>query len=329
MINFVKYRRYYYLFSAFLIIAGIVAMVISSQTYAERSIVRLSIDFVGGSLFQVRFAEIAGQTPGTVTGTEIQEAFSRAGVRDVTAQALGIGGNLSWQVRGAFEGNQAAVDAIASELTALAASKNLTFDAAFLRENVNAVSPIIGNEVSIAAVVATAVASVIVLGWIVFAFRKIKNAFRYGVCALVAMLHDVLIMIGAMSILGLLAGWQADALFVTGLLTVIGYSVQDTIVVYDRIRENEARRRGEPYEIIVNRSLMETVQRSLMTQIAVAFVLVALFLAGGGPIHQFVGVLLIGLLSGTYSSIFVAVPLVVSWEKGEIPFVNRKARAAA
>lgn len=311
MINFVKYRRYYYLFSAFLIIAGVVSMVISTQTYTERSIVRLSIDFVGGSLFQVRFAEIAGQTPGAVTGAELQEAFGRAGVRDVTAQALGIGGSLAWQVRGAFEGNQAAVDAVANEVTALAASKNLTFDAAFLRENVNAVSPIIGNEVSTAAVVATIVASIVVLGWIVFAFRKIKNAFRYGVCALVAMLHDVLIMVGAMSILGLIAGWQADALFVTGLLTVIGYSVQDTIVVYDRIRENEARRRGEPYEIIVNRSLMETVQRSLMTQIAVAFVLVALFLAGGGPIHQFVGVLLVGLLSGTYSSIFVAVPLVV------------------
>ena len=120
--------------------------------------------------------------------------------------------------------------------------------------------------------------------------------------------------------MGLVVGWQADALFLTGLLTVVGYSVQDTIVVFDRIRENETRHRGEPYEMIVNRSVTETVQRSLMTQIAVVFVLLALFLAGGGPIHEFVGVLAIGLVSGSYSSLFIAVPLLVSWEKNEFPF---------
>jgi preprotein translocase subunit SecF len=143
------------------------------------------------------------------------------------------------------------------------------------------------------------------------------------------MIHDILIMIGIMSIMGLLAGWEADALFLTGLLTVVGYSVQDTIVVFDRIRENAARHRGEPYEMIINRSIMETIQRSLSMQLVVAFVLVSLFLIGGASIHQLVGILLIGLLSGTYSSTFVAIPLLVAWDEGQLPFINRKRSAAA
>jgi preprotein translocase SecF subunit len=126
-----------------------------------------------------------------------------------------------------------------------------------------------------------------------------------------------------MSLMGLLFGWEADALFLTGLLTVVGYSVQDTIVVFDRIRENSARHRGEPYEMIVNRSIMETFSRSISMQVVVAFVLVSLFLMGGGSIRQFVGVLLIGLLSGTYSSTFTAIPLLVAWENGQLPFIGR------
>jgi preprotein translocase SecF subunit len=163
------------------------------------------------------------------------------------------------------------------------------------------------GEVTNAALIAVIVASLAVLGWIALAFRGVAGAFRYGVCAVIAMLHDILIMIGIMSIMGLLAGWEADALFLTGLLTVVGYSVQDTIVVFDRIRENAARHRGEPYAMIVNRSIMETIQRSLSLQLVVAFVLVSLFLMGGMSIHQLVGILLIGLLSGTYSSTFVAI----------------------
>lgn len=333
MINFVKRRRWYYLFSGLLITAGIIAMIISMRTYPERSIVRLSIDFVGGSLFQVNFAPIEGRGPAEISGSELEQVFSDAGLTEISTQRLGLTDTLRWQLRANFSGGEAAnkelLDKLSVGLNALAATKNVRFDEEYFRNNQSSVSPAIGNEVATAAVVATLVACLLVMSWIAFAFRTVKNSFRYGISALIAMFHDALVMVGAMSILGLVAGWEADALFLTGLLTVIGYSVQDTIVVFDRIRENDARHRGEPFELIVNRSLMETVQRSMMTQIAVAFVLVSLFLAGGGPIHQFVGVLLIGLLSGTYSSIFVAVPLVVSWEKGEIPFINRKARAAA
>jgi preprotein translocase SecF subunit len=123
---------------------------------------------------------------------------------------------------------------------------------------------------------------------------------------------------GLFSIAGLVLGWEVDALFLTALLTVIGFSVQDTIVVFDRIRENIPKRRGEDYETIVNRSLLETIHRSLATQLNAIFVLIAILLFGGATIKQFVAVLLVGLLSGTYSSIFNAVPLLVAWQKGEI-----------
>ena len=123
---------------------------------------------------------------------------------------------------------------------------------------------------------------------------------------------------GIFSIFGLLLGWEADALFLTAMLTVTGYSVQDSIVVFDRIRENMPKRRGEPYERIVNRSLLETVHRSLATQLNAMFILVALLFFGGATIRQFIATLLIVLISGTYSSIFTAVPLLVVWEKGEL-----------
>ncbi|CAG0975542.1 MAG: protein translocase subunit SecF [Anaerolinea sp.] len=329
MINFVQHRKWYYLFSGTIIVIGIIAMFISTRTYAERSIVRLSIDFVGGSLFEARFAPVEGQTPQTIEGSELEGVFAQAELSDVTAQRLGLTDTLRWQVRTSFVGNNNIVlDKLIAGLNEVAAAKNLTFDEAYFRDNLASVSPAVGNEAAIAAIVATFFASLLVMGWIAFAFRQLKHSFRYGVCALLAMLHDLLVIASAISIAGLVLGWEADALFLTAVLTVVGYSVQDTIVLFDRVRENDIRRRGEPFELIVNRSIMETVQRSLMTQIAVAFVLFALFLIGSGTIREFVGVLFIGLLSGSYSSIFIAVPLLVSWEKGELPFVNRGTKAA-
>jgi preprotein translocase SecF subunit len=333
MINFVKHRRLYFLFSGLIILAGIVAMVISTQTYKERSIIRLSIDFVSGTIFEARFSPIEGQTASPVSQADIEAIFAAAGLENVTAQQLGGTDGLKWQVRTGFAGNVSAGEGsiivqLEKALTELAAKDNLTFDGEFFRNNFSAVSPIVGSEVTTAALIATFAASFLVLSWIAFAFRQLKHSLRFGMCAVLAMFHDVLVMVGMMSILGLLVGWEADALFITGLLTVVGYSVQDTIVIFDRIRENSNRRRGEPFELIVNRSILETVQRSMMTQIAVAFVLLSLFLVGGGSIHVFVGILFIGLLSGTYSSIFTAVPLLVAWEKGELPFVNRQAKAA-
>jgi preprotein translocase subunit SecF len=158
--------------------------------------------------------------------------------------------------------------------------------------------------------------------WMTYRFRDI----RFGATALVSLLHDVLVVVGFFALLGTFAGVQIDALFVTAMLTVIGFSVHDTIVVYDRVRENRARHAGEPFDEIVNHSILQTIGRSIMTSLTVVITLVALLLFGGAAINNFIIALLIGIVSGTYSSIFVAAPLLVDWHLWED---RRHGRAAA
>jgi preprotein translocase subunit SecF len=162
-----------------------------------------------------------------------------------------------------------------------------------------------------------------ILAWIGIRFKSIK----FGATALAALLHDVIVVVGTFAILGTLFGVQIDALFVTAMLTVIGFSVHDTIVVFDRIRENKARHAGEPFDLIVNHSILQTFGRSINTSFTVVITLLALLLFGGGAIHYFVLALLIGIISGTYSSIFNASPLLVVWQLWEDR--RRAARLAA
>jgi preprotein translocase SecF subunit len=129
------------------------------------------------------------------------------------------------------------------------------------------------------------------------------------------MVHNLLVAFGFYALMGLVAGWEVDALFLTAILTVIGFSVQDVIVVFDRIRENIPKHKTEPYEKVVNRSILETLHRSLATQLNAMFVMIAIILFGGMTIKPFIATMLVGMLSETYSSIFVAVPLLVVWEK--------------
>ncbi|HID53864.1 MAG TPA: protein translocase subunit SecF, partial [Anaerolineae bacterium] len=149
----------------------------------------------------------------------------------------------------------------------------------------------------------------------------------YGVCAVTAMLHDLLVMLGFVAIMGLVAGWEIDALFLTAVLTVVGFSLQDTIVVFDRIRENQNNRklRNMGFESLVNLSISQVFKRSVITQLNAMFVMIAILLFGGDSVKPFIAVLFVGLLSGTYSSIFVATPLLVSWEKGELPLTHAQA----
>ncbi|HJT54846.1 MAG TPA: protein translocase subunit SecF, partial [Ktedonobacteraceae bacterium] len=170
------------------------------------------------------------------------------------------------------------------------------------------------------AFLAVVAASVLILLYIWFSFRKVAKPWRYGACAIIALLHDVLVVLGVFSFLGWAFGVQVDALFITALLTVVGFSVHDTIVVFDRIRENMQRRTSETFEQVVNASLVQTMARSLNTSLTVLFTLSALTLFGGASIRSFTGALLIGIFSGTYSSIFNASMLLVIWEKGELGF---------
>ena len=174
--------------------------------------------------------------------------------------------------------------------------------------------PSIGGEVTRAAAVAVLVASVIVLLFIWFSFRRVSHAFRYGACAIAGMLHNLLIAAGFFAVMGMLRGWEVDALFLTAILTVVGFSVQDTIVVFDRVRENTYKRR-EPFETLVNRSIMEVIVRSLTTQLNAMFVMTAILLFGGASLEKFIATWLVGMVSGTYSSICIAVPLLVVWDK--------------
>jgi preprotein translocase SecF subunit len=182
------------------------------------------------------------------------------------------------------------------------------------------VSGSVASDTTRNAFLAVLAASVLILLYIWFSFRKVARPWRYGTCAIIALLHDVLVVLGVFSFLGWAFGVQVDALFITALLTVVGFSVHDTIVVFDRIRENMQRRSSETFEQVVNASLVQTMARSLNTSLTVLFTLSALTLFGGASIRSFTGALLIGIFSGTYSSIFNASMLLVIWEKGELGF---------
>jgi preprotein translocase SecF subunit len=298
MFNIVEKRQWYFLLSALIIIPGLVAMIYAIVVYGAP--VRLGIDFTGGALLEMRFDQ-------PVQPAEVRQVFAENDFLGTTVQTTSDERTILVRSKpmDPEDKNQILDDLAAS----FGPVEELRFES---------VGPAVGAEVTRAAGIAVAVAAFFILAFIVFAFRKVPHAFRYGACAIAAMIHDILVTVGLFSIAGLVLNWEADALFLTALLTVIGFSVQDTIVVFDRIRENIPRRRGESFETVVNRSLLETIHRSLATQLNAIFVLVALLLLGGATTKQFVAVLLVGLISGTYSSIFTAVPLLVTWETGKV-----------
>jgi len=172
------------------------------------------------------------------------------------------------------------------------------------------VGPVVSSDLIGDAIRLIIFGSLGILLWITYRFRDVK----FGVTALVALLHDVIVVVGVFAVFVTFTGLQIDGLFVTAMLTIIGFSVHDTIVVFDRVRENKARHAGEPFDQIVNHSILQTFGRSIMTSLTVVITLLALFLFGGSAINDFILALLIGIISGTYSSIFVAAPLLVDWQ---------------
>ncbi|MEM6281702.1 MAG: protein translocase subunit SecF [Chloroflexota bacterium] len=306
MFQLVQRRRLYFIFSGIIISIGIAMMIYSTSTTGAPFL--LGIDFSGGSIYEFGYDE-------TVEEQQIRDVFATLGQDSIILQRIGSPEDNRWSVRaGVLDEGIATTDVI----DALDTIATVDRDATRFEE----VSPTIGSEVTRSALFAVATASVVVTVFIVSAFRKIPNALRYGLSAIAAMVHDVMIMLGIVSFAGVFFGWEVDALFLTAVLTVVGFSVQDSIVVFDRIRENIPKYLGEPYETIVNRSVLETIHRSLATQLNAFFVMAAILLFGGPSVKQFIAILFIGLLSGTYSSIFIAVPLLVAWEKGEIPGVS-------
>ena len=260
----------------------------------------LYIDFKGGSLLEISFS---GQSPDT---EDIYAVYDNAGIADVQVQTSETG---SYIIRSQFLQNENRDAVLASLTEQIGEVTVIRFDS---------VGPSIGEQVTSRGALAVLVSSVLVVLFIAWSFRGVENAFRYGICAILAMIHDVAIIFSFTALGSILWGWEIDSLFLTALLTVIGFSMQDTIVVFDRIRENSNIFRRLEYETLVNHSIVQTLQRSINTQLmTVEFLLLALAMFGGITLREFAAVLLIGLLSGTYSSIFTAAPILVVWENKE------------
>ncbi len=300
MVNFVQKRKFFFTVAGVLIFLSIAALITSAVMFNGQAL-RISIDFSGGTLFVLKFEE-------PVTEDGIRAVFATHGHANPIVQQLGTAGDNLWQVRTRFT-TADEVEAILNDLDVQVGAIDRDLS------NWNTVEPTVGAEVAKQAAVAVAVASLAVLAFIWFSFRRVPHPFRYGVVSIVAMLVNVIVTLGFYALMGILQGWEADALFLTALLTVIGFSVQDVIVVFDRIRENIRRHRNEPFELIVNRSVMETVHRSLATQLNAMFVMIAILLFGGVSIKPFIAVMLVGMVSETFTSLCVAVPLLVVWEE--------------
>ena len=179
------------------------------------------------------------------------------------------------------------------------------------------VDPITASQTANIAAIAVAVAAVGIMLYVTWAFRRMPKPFRYGTCAIVALLHDTLIALGVFSILGGILGWEVNLMFITGILAVIGYSVNNTVVIFDRIRENLIAGTTSDFKVIVNKSLIESLTRSINTSLTTIVVVLALLLFVGSTIQNFSVVLLIGIIAGAFSSLFIAPSLLVVWESGE------------
>lgn len=289
------HRKWWYILSIAVILPGLISLVINGLD--------LGIDFTGGTIWEIKFDK-------SITTEEVKSVLSEHGFDDTVVQTSSEG-----------DGHDNVAIIRMSELKTPSEEKNELSDAMtaavgpFEELQISTVGSSVSNQVARRAILAVAVASIGILAYIAFAFRNTQAPVRYGAAAIIGMLHDVLLVLGVFSILGWLFNVQIDALFVTAILTVIGFSVHDTIVVFDRIRENLAKQSDPTFEGIVNYSLAQTIVRSVNTSLTVVFTLLALFLFGGESTRTFVLALLIGVVSGTYSSIFNAAQLLVSWEE--------------
>jgi len=291
MMDIVGKRFWFFLLSAAVIIPGIVSLAVFG--------LELGVDFSSGTTMTLRFDTELEQG-------QLRQVLADSGYDEAMIQRTGEGDFLV-RTRQISSGER-------QELTS-ALETDLNVEVT-VRDSYT-VSPIIATETGRNAAIAVGIAAVFMLLYIAWAFRRMPRPFRWGICAIVALAHDILVVMGIFSILGWVAGVQIDALFITGMLTVVGYSVNNTVVVFDRIRENVSKGISKDFEVTVNSSVLETLGRSLNTSLTTLFVILAIFLFGGVTIHYFVLVLLIGVIAGTYSSMCIAGPLLVIWDKRE------------
>ena len=317
MLDIVGKRGWYFLFSAVIIIAGIISMLMPPGWVTLESGLRPGIDFTSGSVFNVTFSQDVDQQ-------DILQRMDDLGHPEALVQQVGVN---NYFVR--TEVLDEAVSGGLSEREIIERDLEETLGLERDRVEFESVSPIVASETVNIAFYALAAASVFILLYVWYAFRRVPKAYRYGVSAVLALAHDVLIILGVFSILGRVMGFEVNSMFIVGLLIVAGYSVNDTIVVFDRIRENVSRHPDRDLGGLVNISIMETMGRSLNTSITTLIVLIAMLLIGGPSIRELLLVLAIGAVVGTYSSIFIASQFLVMWDRGEIRTLGRARQTAA
>lgn len=316
MENLVRHRYWWFTLSLIVILPGLYFLLLHPifTTGSFNIGLRPSVDFSGGALWELHFPQKAVTDLNT---SEIAQIFAENGFEKALVQvsSVQVGGKPT--TAALVRTTSLNADSFSAQQQKILAALQAKFGEV-RRERLENVGPIVSQESTRSAVLAVLGASVAILLYLTFAFRKAPHPIRYGVCALIAMLHDVLVVLGVAAILGATIGLEVDALFLTALLTILSFSVHDTIVVFDRIRENLINRKfGETFDEIVNHSIVQTLPRSVNTQLTTLFTLTSLLLFGGASIRNFVAIMLIGLISGTYSSIFNAAQLLVVWEHKE------------
>jgi preprotein translocase subunit SecF len=294
MLNLMGKRYWFFGLSLAIIVPGILAMLIWGLPFSN--------EFKGGSLLEAKFA--SGKVP---EPAQVVEIYHSQGIADVLVSSSGADVLV---IRSDLLGE--------SGLNTVVKAMSSKFNDQITVLRFDDVGPTLAKEVTQRGILVVLVASLILTIYISLVFRGVRNALRYGLCTVAALVHDVLVMLSLAAITGHFLGWEVDTLFLTALLTVIAFSAQDTIVVFDRIRENIGIFRRLDFETMVNHSVVQTLTRSVNTQILVVdFLLLALALFGGITLQKFAVYLLIGMLSGSYSSDFIAAPLLIIWENKE------------
>ncbi|MCR4280183.1 MAG: protein translocase subunit SecF [Candidatus Komeilibacteria bacterium] len=292
MFNFIKSRKYYYAVSGVLVIVSILSLSVWG--------LNLGIDFTGGSLMEVA---VPGEE--SVTQSDVKTAVAEEGIEVISVQPAG---ERNFIVR------MPSLTEVEHQQALAAVKGRYGEDVTELR--FESIGPTIGQELKTKAITAIVLVLGAIIIYIAIAFRKVSYpvaSWKYGLSAIIALVHDVVIIVGVYSVLGHFYGFQVDTLFVTALLTIMGFSVHDSIVTFDRTRENLHVKQHLSFKEIVNVSIIETLVRSINTSMTTLVVLVAIFLFGGSSIQQFALTLVLGIFIGTYSSIFIASPLLVEW----------------
>jgi len=306
MLDIIGRRFRFFLISGVIILIGVISLAtVGLET---------GIEFSSGSMTRVSFEQAVdqGDLKSELAGLGYGNAIVQgAGERDFLIRTHELSG----------EEKQKLEDALAARFGHLTETEFYS------------VSPMVASETAQNAAIAVAIAALGILLYVTWAFHRMPKPFHYGTCAIIALIHDALVALGVFSILGGLLNWQINLMFITGILAVIGYSVNNTVVVFDRIRENLTMEVSSDFEVVVNNSLIETLGRSLNTSLTTLFVVLALLFFVGASIQNFAVVLLVGIIAGTFSSICIAPPLLVVWEKGEwgrfirwLPLLTAKAK---